>query len=300
MSKFAQVLATTRPNFMLLSPLCILLGIAAAAHEPGTLDIGWMLVAMLGGVLAHVAVNMLNEYGDFHSGLDAITERTPFSGGTGTLPAHPAAAPATLIGGLACIAATAIIGVSVIWARGWGILPLGLVGLFLVVSYTPWVTRKPWLCLWAPGVAFGPLMVMGTTFVLLGHYTLLSVVVSLVPLGLVSALLLLNQFPDIKADGEIGRRTLPIVIGRGRSAKIYAKLVVGPFVVIALALVLKVFPLSAAWALLGAPVALLLALGVRQRARDLPKLLPLMGVNVGMILGTILLLDVGLLLGQPA
>ena len=38
---------------------------------------------------AHLAVNMLNEYFDFKSGLDFKTQRTPFSGGSGTLPANP-------------------------------------------------------------------------------------------------------------------------------------------------------------------------------------------------------------------
>ena len=36
------------------------------------------------------------------------------------------------------------------------LLPIGLLGLVLVVSYTPWITRHPLLCLVAPGRALVP------------------------------------------------------------------------------------------------------------------------------------------------
>jgi 1,4-dihydroxy-2-naphthoate octaprenyltransferase len=36
----------------------------------------------------HVAVNALNEASDYKTGIDFNTERTPFSGGSGTLPAE--------------------------------------------------------------------------------------------------------------------------------------------------------------------------------------------------------------------
>ena len=48
------------------------------------------------------------------------------------------------------------------------LLPIGLLGLVLVVSYTPWITRHPLLCLVAPGLGFGPVMVLGTLVALTG------------------------------------------------------------------------------------------------------------------------------------
>ena len=47
-----------------------------------------LILALAGGLLAHISVNALNEYLDFTSGLDLTTLRTPFSGGSGTLPAN--------------------------------------------------------------------------------------------------------------------------------------------------------------------------------------------------------------------
>nr|WP_282450959.1 UbiA family prenyltransferase [Marinobacter bryozoorum] len=70
-------------------------------------------------------------------------------------------------------------------------------------------------------LAFGPLMVMGTHFVLTGEYSLVSAFASLIPFFLANNLLLLNQYPDIEADRQVGRRHLPIVYGRRFSTQVY-------------------------------------------------------------------------------
>jgi len=44
---------------------------------------------------------------------------------------------------------------------------------------------------------------------------------SLVPFFLVSDLLLLNQFPDAAADERVGRKHIPILIGRRASSFIH-------------------------------------------------------------------------------
>ena len=50
----------------------------------------------IGAISAHIGVNTFNEYADFKSGLDSLTRRTPFSGGSGSLPQNPALATAVL------------------------------------------------------------------------------------------------------------------------------------------------------------------------------------------------------------
>jgi len=296
-STLAHVAGAARPNFMVLTPACVLLGVAVALLEAGRVDVVDALIALLGGVLAHAAVNLLNEYDDFRSGLDAITVRTPFSGGSGTLPAHPEAASATLAAGLLCVAGTALIGLYFAWTRGLAILPLGAAGLALVVAYTPWITRRPLVCLLAPGIGFGPLMVMGTAFVLTGHYSFAAAWASLVPLFLVSELLLINQFPDIEADRQVGRHHLPIQLGRKACAKIYAAFVLAPFATIAAGAVARLLPTWSLLGLAGLPVALFLARGMVRHAEDQPRLIPLLGMNVALILATIALYATGIILG---
>ncbi len=91
----------------------------------------------------------------------------------------------------------------------------------MIVTYTRFITRSAVLCLLAPGLAFGPLMVMGTDYVLTGGYSETGAYASLLPLFLVSNLLLMNQFPDIEPDTRVGRRHLLIRYGTGVGVATY-------------------------------------------------------------------------------
>ena len=291
------VLRSTRPSFLSLTPMCVLLGVAAAAHTGAHIDIGQSLLVLLAALLAHVSVNLLNEYHDFRSGLDSLTVRTPFSGGSGSLPAHPEAADAAGMCGALALAVTVAIGLYFIYVKGWALLPLGLVGAVLVPTYTPLLTRRPVLCLLAPGLAFGAVMVAGSAFVLAGRYSAVAALASLPPLFLVSELLLINQFPDVDADRRVGRRHLPIVLGRRRSAVLFAILLGAAYGAIAAGVAIRVLPPLSLLGLLTLPVGVFLAVRVRAHADDAEGLVPYMGINVALIHVTLLLLAIGLWLG---
>jgi 1,4-dihydroxy-2-naphthoate polyprenyltransferase len=292
----ASVFRAARPNFLTLTPLSVLIGIGAALRSGSHVAVSECLLILCGALLAHLSVNLLNEYDDFRSGLDMLTARTPFSGGSGSLPAHPQAAAATRTAGFLCLFLSALIGVYFVSEKGLALLPLGLVGVLLVVAYTPRLTHWPLLCLLAPGLGFGPLMVMGTAFVLSGQYSLPAAVASLPPLFLVSELLLVNQFPDVEPDRRVGRRHLPIVLGRRRSALVFAALIVCAFAVLPAAVVSGTLPRLTLLGLIPAPVALVVARQVFIHADDLPRLTRWLGINVAMIHATLLLFGLGLLL----
>ncbi|HMK85400.1 MAG TPA: prenyltransferase [Steroidobacteraceae bacterium] len=294
---FASVLRAARPNFLTLTPLSVLIGIGAALHGGAHIAVSECLLILCGALSAHLSVNLLNEYDDFRSGLDLTTARTPFSGGSGSLPAHPQAAAAARATGFFCLALTALIGLYFVSERGPALLPLGLLGVLLVVAYTPRVTHWPLLCLLAPGLGFGPLMVLGTAFVLTGRYPSVAVVASLPPMFLASELLLVNQFPDVDPDRRVGRRHLPIVLGRRKSALVVAALIVATFAVPPVAVIERVFAPLTLLALLPLPLALLVARQVFVHADDVIGLVRWLGINVVMIHATLLLFALGLLLG---
>ena len=75
-------------------------------------------------------------------------------------------------------------------------------------------------------------MVMGTNLVLSGENSWTAFIASLVPFFLVSDLLLLNQFPDVEADQTVGRRNLPIVIGRQISSLVYGAFLLAAYLTI--------------------------------------------------------------------
>jgi len=290
------VLRAARPNFLTLTPVCVLLGIAAAAATNRQISLGECILVLIAALSGHISVNLLNEHHDFCSGLDNLTVRTPFSGGSGSLPAHPEAARATLAAGVLALIVTLVIGLYFIYEKGWALLPLGLIGAALVAAYTPLITRRPLLCLLAPGLGFGPVMVAGSAFVLSGHYSWISFFACLPPLFLVSELLLINQFPDVDADRRIGRRHLPIVLGRRHSAVLAGMLIAAAYATIAIGVAMAALPRLALLALLTLPAGAPLIRQVYVCAEDTPRLVRYMGINVAMIHATLLLLAVGLLL----
>ncbi len=89
MTTFKYILGPMRLPFLILTPACVVLGLATAVWRSG--EVSWFrfILALIGAVFAHISVNAFNEYFDLKTGLDYKTERTPFSGGSGTLPERP-------------------------------------------------------------------------------------------------------------------------------------------------------------------------------------------------------------------
>jgi 1,4-dihydroxy-2-naphthoate octaprenyltransferase len=285
-----------RLPFLVLPPACVLLGVGTAVWTRGEINVFHAIIVFVGSLAAHISVNALNEYFDFRSGLDFRTQPTPFSGGSGTLPANPEAARSALITGLVTLGLTALLGLYFLVVQGLALLPLGLLGLVVIFTYTKWLTRSPLLCLIAPGLGFGILMVMGTDLVLTGSYSWTAFVASLVPFFLVSDLLLLNQFPDVEADQTVDRRHYPIVIGRKASSVIYIAFLCGAFLSIVVGWALNLLPAWALLGLVGLVVAVPTSMGAYRYAQDLERLAPYMGLNVILTVLVPILTAVGLLL----
>ncbi|MGD9094279.1 MAG: prenyltransferase, partial [Chromatiales bacterium] len=93
----AVLLASARVPFLLLTLVLVLLGVACASTVTQEMEWEKLAIILLTAVSAHVSVNALNEYFDFRIGLDAVTDKTPFSGGSGALPNNPQQARSVLL-----------------------------------------------------------------------------------------------------------------------------------------------------------------------------------------------------------
>jgi 1,4-dihydroxy-2-naphthoate octaprenyltransferase len=289
------LLGPMRVPFLILTPACVLLGLGTALWTEGHVSALQFVLVLIGAVASHISVNAFNEYFDFRSGLDSRTVRTPFSGGSGTLPANPQLARSALYTAVVTAAITSLVGVYFLVVRGLALLPLGLAGLFLIVAYTPWLTHNEFMCLVAPGLGFGTLMVMGTHFALTGHYSWTAFVASLVPFFLVNDLLLLNQFPDVEADRTVGRRHFPLTASRPASSLIYGAFLALTYVSIIVGVILGILSTVSLIGLGTLIIAVPLAIGVIRNAEDIKKLVPYMGLNVIINLATPVLVAIGLL-----
>ncbi len=280
MNHLKTTVATIRPPFLVLSIITVLLGAATAHYEGAILNYQSLALALLGAVSAHISVNAFNEYFDFKSGLDLLTEKTPFSGGSGALPANPKGAKAVFAVALFFLLTTIAIGLYFLQLHGPALLPLGLLGVLIVIAYTPFINRHPLLCLVAPGTGVGLLMVMGTHFVLSGHYSLSALLVSLLPFFLANNLLLLNQFPDAIADQKSGRRTAPIVYGYRAGSHIYGLFLLLAAASLLLAVLAGVLPPLRLLALAVVLPGLSAYRAARQFNGETASLLPAMQSNV--------------------
>jgi len=290
--------AETRPHFLLLTPVCVFVGIAVAVYESDSLNALHLALALLGALLAHISVNVLNDYFDYRSGIDLKTRRTPFSGGSGILPAGLLSPGKVYLFGIACLLAVASIGIYFIYEYRLEILPIGILGILVIYFYTTHITKSTLLCAIAPGLGFGPLMVLGTYLTQTGDYTLAAVMASMVPGCLVSNLLLLNQFPDIEADMVASRRHLPIAVGRQNSAKVYAGLLSATYLWLIFSAAFELLPLTALLGLVTLPLGLKTVRGVLKYADDIDSLIPFMGSNIMITLLTPLLMGVGIIIGS--
>jgi 1,4-dihydroxy-2-naphthoate octaprenyltransferase len=296
MKDLRRWLGPMRVDFLYLDVACVFLGAAAAIRTHGSINAFYLILAFVGAVCAHLSVNTWNEYFDFKSGLDQTGERTPFSGGSGTLQERPDMAPTVLRIGAVCLVITSLIGVYFLIVRGWALLPLGLLGVLVIVVYTHWITRLPLISLVVTGLGFGLLMVMGTSYVLAGEFTWTAAFASFAPFFLGNNLLLLNQYPDVEADRSVGRRNLPIVIGKQASSHVYALFLVATYLSIVVGVWLGHLPVATLLGLLTVPLAVLAVVGVYRHANDLPNLLRYMGFNVLLNIVTPVLMAVGLLI----
>jgi len=294
MSETLAVVRASRPNFLLLAPLCAGLGLAVAWQQGQAPELLHTFLVFLGAVLAHAAVNLLNEYDDFRSGLDMITERTPFSGGSGALPEVPTAARRVLWAGLGTLALVVAIGLYFLWLRGLPLLVLGAAGVVLVLTYTRWITRSPLLCLLAPGMGFGPIMVLGTVIALGGGIDTTALLASLVALLMVSELLLINQIPDAEADRAIGRRHLVITLGPEKAAHLVAGLLLASYGVIVASVVSGYLAMTSLITLAPLPAAIWISLRLPRVLATPDQLNRVLGANVAVLLSTLALLVTGL------
>jgi 1,4-dihydroxy-2-naphthoate octaprenyltransferase len=283
------VVRAIRPPFLLMSVVCVLLAVVVAWREGAVLASLDIVLVFVGALAAHASVNLFNEYEDARSGLDAHTVRTPFSGGSGALLDDPAGLNAVRRAAQATLILTLLIGAWCVARHGLLLLPLGALGIALIVAYTPWINRYPLLCLIAPGLGVGPLMVLGTVAVLCERLSLQALAAALVPGLLGSNLLLANQFPDIEADRAVGRRHAAIAYGRDSARRIYGALALLTALLLLGAVATALFPPLALIALVPLMAMLPTLFGLARHGTG-ARLAPYLACNVAAALLTPLLL----------
>jgi 1,4-dihydroxy-2-naphthoate octaprenyltransferase len=202
----------SRPPFFIatLIPLTIgwiLAGLDGAWHP-------WrFLLITIGALMVHLATNLANDYFDYIQGADD----GPSIGGSrviqeGKISAQALKVAIILLYSLAFIVAFYLM----ITLDLWAMFPVVLFSFFSSLFYVAPPVRYGYHGLGEVfvGINMGPIMVVGTYWVVAGHPAWLPLYISL-PVGLmVASILYYQSIPDIDTDRAIGKRTVAVRLGQ--------------------------------------------------------------------------------------
>ncbi|MDX1509283.1 MAG: prenyltransferase [Woeseiaceae bacterium] len=227
----------TRPKFFPASVLPVVAGTAWGYAVTGAFDWYVAILALFATVCVHASANVLNDVGDESGGTDRINEQRiyPYTGGSRFIQAGIMSASAMARLGVSLIAVAAVAGAFLIIEKGLFVLWLGLAGVLLTVLYSLGPVRLSSVGLGelAVGVGLGVIPVAGAAWLQSGVFDMNAVLFS-IPIAMwVTAILLINEVPDVAADSATGKGTLPVRFGLRATAGIYFGLHLAAFAAVA-------------------------------------------------------------------
>jgi len=204
---------------------------ALAYGEQGTWRPLFLGLTFLGVGALHSGANLLNDYYDSFGSDPINVHVTPFSGGSRVIQNQELSAATVRFMAFLFLALGCVCGLALIFlGRPWVAL-LGTLGLLAGYLYSaaPVQLMSAGLGEAAIFLAFGPVLTWGAYYVQTGSLRPVGLAVGL-PLGfLITAILWINEFPDIKADAEAGKNQLVVRLGIRKSRWVYAALMLAPF-----------------------------------------------------------------------
>ncbi|HXA43128.1 MAG TPA: LLM class flavin-dependent oxidoreductase [Candidatus Solibacter sp.] len=290
--RVAGVYEITRPFSFTASLVPVALG-GAFAWTQGSVDTLPFVVALAAGLTVHAGTNVINEIYDVRQGIDSITSpRASHAIVKGRVTEKQAFAIAATF-----FAITILLGLYLVSVRGLPMLGLGLLGLIGGYFYTAPPFQYKYRALGVPLVflQMGVLMTVGGYFAATGRFDWRVLVLS-APVGLlVAAILHGNEWRDISEDVRLGFTTLSGELGKRAAYGTYVGLVLGAYLVLALAVIAHVAPVLTLLAMLSLPAAwwLLRAAerGYSGSTGDI-NTIDLMTARVHAVFGSLLLLGV--------
>jgi 1,4-dihydroxy-2-naphthoate octaprenyltransferase len=222
---FKRAFHATRPKFFTASILPVVAGTAWGALAGTAFSWYVLALALVATVCVHAASNVLNDVGDDQIGTDPRNEQRiyPFTGGSRFIQTGILSPQSMARLGITLIAIASIAGLLLLIERGPMVIAFGIAGILLGVLYSlgPVKLASVGLGETAVAIAFGVIPVTGAAW-LQGAPIDASLLLFSIPIGLwVENILLINEVPDMEADGASGKRTFPVRFGLAATANLY-------------------------------------------------------------------------------
>jgi len=233
-TKMIKALVITRMPFLSAVLMPAFIGGAFAYSyvlEGAAFNWPFFLLTILGVALLHLGSNVMNDYFDVKDGTDGLNNQyfQQYSGGSRAIELGLISLEGTRRLGLILLALATLIGIFLTVNTGLPTLIIGLAGLAIGYFYTAPPLRlvaRRGLGELGIALAFGPLVTLGTVFVLTQELSWLAFLAG-VPAGLLTAnILLINEFPDAPSDAKTGKNHLVVTFGKKKSIDIYTGILI--------------------------------------------------------------------------
>ncbi len=234
------ILLASRPQYLGASAAPVLVGSALGYAATDGFSVGLFLLATLSIMALHGGANIINDYYDSLSRNDWVNEHpTPFSGGRQFIQKGILSPRATLLAGLGYLAFGVAVGLIIVaLTQSLFILGIGVLGVLGAFFYT----ARP-LQLGYRGVGeiligflFGILPVFGSYYLQAQSVDWLPLLPALIVAILIFLVILINEFPDLPADSQVGKRTMIVALGIPPCVLIYRAAMIATYVMAALML----------------------------------------------------------------
>lgn len=206
----------TRPAFLSVTLVGVLLGLATAAHAQTFRSIPLAATTLLFALLAQAGANVINDYYDARSGCDAanVDRIAPFTGGSRFIQDGLLSEAQTRLFGYTLLLLVIPAGVWLVAQSGLTLLWIGLIGLFCSWAYSAPPLKLQSRGLGEVAITLAWLMtVIGSAYVQSQSLNATVIYAGLAYAPLVANVLFVNQVPDRIADASVGKNTLIVRFG---------------------------------------------------------------------------------------
>lgn len=232
----------SRPKFLVASAAPVLVGSCLGYATVGFFNWPLFILALLAIMAIHSGANMANDYFDHLSGNDGANKNpTPFSGGSRYIQEGILSPKTILLTALLALIVGSAVGVVIIlMTQSLFILILGLLGMLGGFFYTAPPLKLGYRYFGEIIIAllFGLLPVYGSYYLQTGIIDAVPILPGCLVGILIFLVIFVNEFPDLKADAAVSKRTIVVRLGVPASVWIYRTALVASFLIAAAAMMI--------------------------------------------------------------
>jgi len=223
---------------------------AVIAIDQGVFNLLRFVLSLIAALSLQIGANLVNEYFDYVRGADSEKQA-----GMGMVIKDAVLTPReVLYGAIASVGLGVILGLILAALSGPVLLLIGVGGVLVVILYTAGPLPLAYVGLGEISVFIfmGPLMVLGSYYVMARTLNWIPVLAALPVACLVAAILHANNVRDLEADRAVNKRTLAVIFGRNFARVEYFGLIGGAYIVLIVLVALDQMP----WLTLAALITL--------------------------------------------